>query len=255
MAGLSLDYRKTPAEQRVTVWLGPKGSIANYNAPTATEINAMLMASPSISWNDFDFGLQESETMNDPSLADVSTYEDFGAASYGGSMSFYYPKEYSDDSNTHSMVYDLTDLPWTELDVVIRIDGDVKTSVPAADGDFVSTYAVMTDSETNSLQGADALRRTVGMLQQDAFAHRVPVGSPVVTVTGTSTLTAGQSAPFKGTVGGRNYTGALNWRSTEPAVATVSQAGVVTGVASGIATIMAVNEGTGEDGTLEVTVS
>lgn len=255
MAGVTLDFKKTPSEQRVTVWIGPKGSVADFDAPTAAEINAMHMASASISWNDFDFGLQASETVNDPSLADIINYTDFGAANYGGSVSFYYPKDYDDASNAHSVVYDMTDKPWTDLEIVIRIDGDVKTSAPAADGDLVSVYSTTTDSETNSLQGEDALRRTVGLLQAGAFAHRVVVGTHTITLEpGTLEVKAGESKPVVATVQGRVYTNALEWKSNNPEFATVSNTGVVTGVAAGEATIVATDP-SGTTANLTVTVS
>lgn len=256
MAGVTLDFKKTPAEQRVTVWIGPKGSIANFGAPTAAEINAMHMSSPSISWNDFDFGLQASETLNDPSLADISNYTDFGAANYGGSISFYYPKNYNDASNPHSVVYDMTEEPGTELEVVLRIDGDVKTSGPAVDGDLVSVYSVMTDSETNSLSGEDAIRRTVGLLQQGEFAYRVPVGAHTLTVEPTApTVAVGASVPLVVKVQDRVFTHACSFLSADPATATVSEAGVVTGVSAGTATITVEDEDAGTSETVSVTVS
>lgn len=251
--------RKLPSDQHVTVWLGPKGSVADPDKPTAVEINAMTMASPSISWNDFDFGLQASETTNDPSLADVSNYTDFGQANFGGSMSFYYPKEYDDNSNLHSVVYDLTDIPWTELDVVIRIDGAIKTSVPAADGDFVSVFSVMTDGEANSLQGADALRRTVSMLQQAAFAHRTVVGAHTLSVTpAAGTVKVGEAIALKvevGTTVKRVYTNAVSYRSSDPTKALVSPNGVVKGVAAGEVTITVEDKGAGTTTTATITVT
>lgn len=255
MAGINLDFKKTPSEQRVTVWIAPAGAIANFDAPTAAEINAMHMASASISWNDYDFGLQASSTLQDPSLADITNYTDFGAANYGGSMSFYYPKDYDDASNLHSVVYDMTDKPWTELEVVVRIDGDVKTSVPAQDGDMVSVYSVLTDSESNSLQGEDALRRTVGMLQQGAFAHRVPVGSHEITVTPEApTVTAGKAVALEAKVQGRVFTNGLEYRSENPEIAVVSPAGVVKGVSTGSTTITVADPGAGTSTTVTVTV-
>ena len=252
MAGAKLDYRKTPAEQRVTVWLGPEGSIADFDAPTAAEINAMKMVSPSISWNDFDFGLQASETTNDPSLADLANYEDFGASNYGGSMSFYYPKEYTDTSNPHALVYEMTKTPWTKLEAVIRIDGDVKTSVAAADGDLVSVYSVMTDAEANAITGADAYRRTVGLLQQDQFAYRVPVGPQTVTVTAPKAPAVGEPVKLVVKIGGRVMNGACSFRSSDNSVATVSTTGVVTKLKAGTATIT-VKSPAGTTGTYQIT--
>ena len=233
----TLDFEKAPADKRVTVWIGAKGSIADFDKPTAAEINAMHMASDSISWNDFDFGMQASETNNDPSLADSSSYETRGQANFGGNISYYYPKKYNDPSNPHSVVYDMTKTPGTHLEIVVRVDGDVKTSAPAADGDFVSVYDIITDSETNSLQGADALRRTVNHLQQSAFAHRVVVGGGalVVTLLGDVT-TEGGVGRLRVTQAGRDITGACEFGSSSTAVA-VSSGGGLKRIAAGAADI------------------
>lgn len=136
------DYDRLRSDEHVTVWGGPTGSgavgITDTATPTADEINntggtsLMLNQSPSISWNDTDFGIQESETLNDPSFADAATYTEFGAKNYGGSLSYFMPNKYDDNSNNHSLVYDQTDTPRTRMDIVQRIDGETKTSVPAA---------------------------------------------------------------------------------------------------------------------------
>lgn len=256
MAIPTLDFEKLPSNRNVTVWLGPTGSIANLGAPTAAELNAMVNASVSISWNDYDFGLQASETASDPSLADDSSYEDFAQSNFGGGISFYYPRDYDDNSNNHSLVYDLTDIPWTALDVAVRVDGAVATTVPAANGDFVSTFAVMTDGEQNTMTVTEAIRRTVAMLQQGDFAHYTVVGPHAITATpATVSGAVGAAARIVGRIGGRDVTNSLEWRTDDAAVVDVSPGGVYRLIGVGTAQIEARDPHTGTTATVAVTVA
>ena len=254
--GIQLDYTKLPAAQHITVAIGPANAIANPGMPTAAELNAMQPASQSISWNDYDFGMQASEQTSDPSLADVANFQEFGAVSYGGSMSFYYPKDYDDPSNPHSLLYDLTDKPWTKVYIAVRIDGDTPTSEPFADGDIVSVYLAQTDGEVNSLQGADALRRTVNFLQQSVFAFETIVGPhPLVATPTTVSGTAGTAGRITVTAGGREYTSALRFRAANPAIVDVQPGGFYKLVGTGSTTITVTDEDANTTTSVSVTVA
>jgi len=257
MALAPLDFRKLPADQHITVWIGPENSIADFNAPTAAEINAMEMIAPALSWQDWDFGIQPSETTNEPSFADPANFQDFGAANYGGGMSLFYPGKYNDPTNKLSTSYGLTRKPGTMLAIAIRIDGEKRTSLAAADGDYIHTFLSLTGSETNSIQGADALRRTVGLLQQSVFAIYTIVGSgsATPTVAATLALAAGESKRAVVTVLGREFTNACEFTSSDPAIALPGRGGVITGVAAGTATITVTNTYTKKSTTFEVTVA
>lgn len=254
---ITLDFFKLPAEQNITVLIGPANSFANFSAPTAAEANAMQNISHALSWQDFDFGIQSSETVNDPSFADVSNFTDFGAAQYGGGMSMYYPKDYDDPSNELSLAYDLTDIPHTMLAIAIRVDGEKKNSTPIADGDYLHTFLTMTDSEINTIAGADALRRTVGLLQQSAFSIYTVVGmaSTPPVVTSTLALSVDEAERLEVTVVGREFTNACDFRVDDPEVARVSGAGVVKGIGAGTAEVTVTNPYNNTTSTVTVTVS
>lgn len=252
-----LDFEKLPANKHITVAIGPANSVADVDNPTASELNAMQPSSVSISWSDYDFGIQASEQTNDPSLADSSNYQTRGAANYGGSMSFYYPKDYDDNSNNHSLVYDLTDKPGTYLMVAIRIDGDTPTSADFADGDFVHVYYVQTDSETNSLTGSDDYRRTVGLLQQSVFSHYTMVGASTGTLTPSSatvTGVAGDVGRITVELYGRDVTNSLRVQTSDGDVVSVSTGGVYRLVGSGTAVITFTHP-SGNSETVDVTVT
>lgn len=263
----SPDYTRLKSDKHVGIWGGPTGTgavgITDTAAPEAAEINnvggasLMLNWAPSVSWNDYDFGVQESETLNDPSFADASTYTEFGAKNYGGGISFYKPAKFDDASNNHSLVYDQTKTPHTRMDVVVRIDGE-KDNVadPAADGDFVHTFRTITDSDANVWGQPDAHRRTVGFLSQGDAEFYTIVGAHTITVTA-PTFTAGSKGRLQAVVQDRDYSGALSFTSDDPDVIEITRGGHyrVTGTSADTATITVTDEAAGTSTTVAVTVA
>lgn len=254
---VTLDYTKLTSNGHVTVLWAAPGSFANWKSPTATELNAALNLSSAISWNDFGFGVQASNTQNDPSLADMGNRTDRGAAQYGGAISFYYPGAFDDDTNAYSLAFDAVAVPRTSGYIVVRIDGNKPTTQAFAAGDLVHVMEVMTDGQANVITGEEAFRYTVTMLQQGALEVYTVVRSTSVTVVTPSTLTVavGASSRLSATANGREYTNGVKWTTSDATKATVSAAGVVTGVASGSATITATFVQTGATDTTAVTVS
>lgn len=254
---VTLDYTKLTSNGHVTVLWAAPGSFANWKSPTATELNAALNLSSAISWNDFGFGVQASNTQNDPSLADMGNRTDRGAAQYGGAISFYYPGAFDDDTNAYSLAFDAVAVPRTSGYIVVRIDGNKPTTQAFAAGDLVHVMEVMTDGQANVITGEEAFRYTVTMLQQGALEVYTVVRATSVTVVTPATLTVAPNASSRltATVNGRAYTNGVVWTTSDATKATVSNAGVVTGVATGSATITATFAQTGATDTTAVTVS
>lgn len=259
------DYLRLRSNKNVTVWAGPSGTgavgITNAATPETAEINntggasLMLNQSVSISWNDSDFGIQESETLNDPSYADAATFTEFGAKNYSGSYSYYLPNRFDDNSNNHKLVWDQTKTPRTRMDIVQRIDGETNTTVPAADGDFVSVFRVQTDSDANVWAQPDAHRRTVGFLSRGSAEFWTIVGAHTITATAPTGLTAGSTGRIQAVVGGRDYSSALSFTSSDPAVLLTARGGQFRAVAAGTATVTIRDEAAGTSTTVEVTVA
>ena len=78
---------KLASTGNVRIWFGGLNSMVNPKAPSAAEINAMLDISDSVSWNDFDFGIQASNTVSDPAITAKSAQNSRGASEYGGPLS------------------------------------------------------------------------------------------------------------------------------------------------------------------------
>jgi hypothetical protein len=246
---------KVPASGNIRVWWALPNAFANFEAPTAAELNACLDVSDSISWNDFDFGLSASNTIDDPAITAIGKVSDRGAAQFGGGVSFYYPGAFGDASSDYSVTYDAMDQPRTPGFLVIRVDGDKSAAPTASNGNLVSVYKVMTDGYAEVITGEEAFRYTITFLQQGDLAVRTVVGGTIPVTAATLTVATGAKAALTATVGGRNYTNGVKWTTSAPAKATVSSAGIVTGVAAGAATITATYEATGSTDTTAVTVS
>jgi len=254
---VTLDYTKLTSNGHVTVLWAAAGSFANWKSPTATELNAALNLSSSISWNDYGFGVQASNTQNDPSLADTGNRTDRGASQYGGAISFYYPGAFDDNTNAYSLTFDAVAVPRTPGYIVARIDGNKPTTQAFAAGDFVSVMEVLTDGQANVITGEEAFRYTVNMLQQGSLEVYTVVRTTTVTVVTPATLAIAAAAKSRltATVNSRAYTNGVVWSTSDATKATVSNAGVVTGVAAGSATITATFAQTGATDTTAVTVS
>lgn len=259
---------KVPASGNIRVWFGLENSISNYLAPTVAEINAMTDISDAVSWNDFGFGLQASNTLDDPAITALGKVSDRGAAQFGGTISMYYPKSFTDSSNKYKVVYDLLDAPRTKGYLVMRMDGTMG-SASAVAGDIVHVFKVMTDGYAESITGEEAFRYTITFLSQGSIAVRAVVramsgGSPVAIVTAvwqqgvvasTKALTVGTKTKFDAKVDGRWMSNNVTWTVSDSTKASVTNTGVVTALTSGSATLTATYAGGGTAGTCALTIT
>lgn len=266
------DYERLKTNNRgsnISVWIGPSGGttlgVTDVDVPLAAEINntggtsGVQPASQSISFNDWDFGTQASDVNNEPSLADASSYEEFGQTNYGGGISMYYPNAYDDNSNLHSVIYDLTDIPGTMNDIAIRIDGEKSISTPVANGDFVSVYRAEVGGEDNPFTPGESKRRTVSYIDKGEFSHYTIVGPHTITAipAPVDPWDAGRKARLRASVQGRDYTNALSFTSSDADVVDIYPGGFyeVTGTAGDTAVITIEDELAGTSATVNVTVT
>ncbi len=259
---------RLPSSGNIQVRWHASNAFANPARPTPTEVNAGRIITDDISWNDYDFGVSASNTTNDPSLAAKSNVADRGAMQYGGGISLYLPGDASDTSNHHKVTYDLLAAPRTLGWLTVQIDGELsETNTPpytggltqtAADGDLIDVYKVMTAGYAHAITGEEAFRETITFLPQgEAYINAVVSASAPTVVLTPATATPAPDAVIavKATVNGRPFTRGVRWTTSDAAVATVSQNGIVTivGDASDTATITATYLGASDDATLTVT--
>lgn len=247
-----VDERLSSAGNLRFRWHPLAPGFANYRWPTVAEMNAGFDLTDAMPWEDYAFGVQASETSDQPPVSAKSSVAQRTQANYGGSVSFWYPGYYDDDSNVLSQAYDLLDEPRTAGFISTSVDGEIgESGQPAGDhsyanGDLVSVYRVMTDAWDDMTEGDDPYRYTINFLKNGNLAHYtvVSTAAPVLSTTATLALGVGDAELVEGTVNGRRYTRGIVWTSSDPDVATVSANGVVVGVSAGTATITGTLPGT-----------
>lgn len=254
---------KYPSSGNIRIWWIAANGLANWKAPTAPEIAAGLDISDAVSWNDFDFGTQASNTVSDPAITAKGNVQTRGAAQYGGGLSLYYPRTFNDNTNKFSLVYDALRLPGTVGYLVVRIDGSElattsgTTAQPgtlAAAGDLVNVYRVETSGYAEAITGEEAFRYTVSFLPKGqvmaAAIVRANSTPAVPAVTGASALTTtAKFAALEATIVSRKYTRGVIWATSTPNFASISANGIVTAIAAGTASFTATDPATGTPST------
>jgi hypothetical protein len=246
----------------------PEGGLANEKAPTEAECSAGLDISDAISWNDKDFGVQASNTVEDPAITAKGKVLNRGAAQFGGGLSFYYPKDRTDNTSIYKLTEDALGSPGVRGYIIFRVDGlELATeagdsSHPGTDfeaGDFVTVYKVKTAGYAQAITGEEAFRYTVsflpkGFVKVNAIvrASATPV-APVIS--GASTAAVGDVIVLSATLVGRPYTRGLDWRTSTPAVGAVRK-GIVRALGTGTISVTAIDPATGTASTAKtITVS
>lgn len=252
---------RLPSSGNIQVRWHALNAFADPSKPTPTEVNAGLVLSDAISWQDYDFALKASNTNNDPALSAKSNVADRGAIQYGGGISFYLPRDYTDTSNTYKLVHDALRVPRTSGWITVQLDGELSANTTptytggliqtAAAGDLIDVFKVETGGYANAITGEEAFRETVTFLQQgEAYIDAVVATTYTIVVTpATTTAVHGTRAikTLKTTVNGRDFTYGVRYTSSDNTKATVSQNGIVTIPATataGTVTITATYNGT-----------
>lgn len=245
---ITLDFDKLPTGGNVSWFWVPSGGITNVEDIQITQVNptAGYNLSAAISVSDTDFGNQASNTNSDPSFADTGNVQDRGASQYGGGTTFYYPKNYDDNTNIYSLAYDLTDEDRVSGFWVIRIDGETSNSTNLAAAQYVSAYEVLSDAESDTLGGEEAQKRSVNWLNQGNLAVYTVTRSSAaaLVVPATATPVPGAKGRFEATLNGRFYGGA-SWSSSDNDVIQVWPGGfyTVTGSDTDTATVTVSHNG------------
>lgn len=261
----------------LTVWFALPNYAANPAKPTVAELNAAVNVTPSVAWENWSFGAQASNQTSDPSFADVGNTQTRGFAQFGGTISFFYPKTYAvDATNPNYVTFAALRTPRTLGYVIIRSDGRKTTSgagdpsKPAVANDLIYIYKVMSDGWADVNTGEVSFKYTITFQPQGDLWTNSVVATAVTLVTpvaiGTAAYTVGGRTPLATYYTGRQlaavtnqwsgYPGWFNWSSSAPQFASVDKNGVVTGVAAGLANIIATDPKTGVASTaLAVTIA
>lgn len=242
----------------VSVWWIPNGGIANVSAPTPAEINAGVPLSVAISWENFELGTSDSDDIDDRGLMDVGNNTTRGAAQFAATLAFFRPMDPTDTTSDYVKAWEAFRIPRASGYLAIRVLQNVTgTQSPAVAGDDISIYKFIADAVTDDTEGDDSVKFEVNFMPQGDLAvyTKVASASPVALLPLTLALaTAGPTKVGKivARVGGDNISAGAVWRSSAPAIASVSPHGVVTARATGTANITATYPGTTGPGTPSV---
>lgn len=247
-----------PVSGSIRIWWMPTNGAANWKAPTEAEMSTAIDISDAVSWNDKDFGVQASNTVDDPAITAIGNTQNRGAAQYGGSLSFYYPGEFNDPTNLYSDVFDAMRLPGTQGYLYVRVDGlqlgvDTGTAAQpgrlAKAGDLINAFRVESGGYTENITGEEAFRYTVSFLpkgQVYTFAVVREAATPVLKPITTIVKQEADYAVLSATLGGRKYTRGVKWSTATPTIVSVSANGIASRVNIGEGSIIATDPATGE---------
>lgn len=241
------------------------GAFANLRWPTEAELNTGQELEQVTLWDSFSVGTQASDTSDAVPIAAKANVVRRGGANYGGNASFWYPGFRDDLTNAAALVYLALKELHTPGFISLSVDGEIgDPGQPPADmsfeaGDLVTIMKVVTDEWTDAITGEEAFYYTRNFLKAGGFAPYTVVSetAPVVTATLDTAPATGTLGFVSATVNGREYTRGVRWTTSDAAVATVSNTGVVRAVGTGTATITATaaNAPASSNASVEVTVA
>lgn len=232
------------SNKRVQLWLGPASGFANLENgwATAAEVNACLKTAPAVRWDGLDFGMSESDQVDDRSLDDDASATIAGFMQFGGAVPFFMPKV-TDLTSILRQVYNLVKVQGTELALVQRIGFEDRRTVAAA-GDNVNLYKVMVDGFNPDTEGDGGYAYLQNMIPRgDVAPWSILAGAAPAAVAIVGGLTLSLAVGALGLRGatyiGNNVANRVTWASSNPAVATVDNRGIIEAKSSGTANITA----------------
>lgn len=252
---------KVQSNGNVTVWAIPEASVADYRSPTATEINTGgLDITEAMSWEGTTFPTaNESNDVDDRSLRDKGNATSRGFAQFEFSPTFFRPRDVLDVTSDYGKAFQMFKTPRVPVIIVTRVLQVTEgIHVDASAGQWISVFRFLTDAVTDDVEGEDSVKYSVSHLPQGEVEvyTQVKNATPVVVTVNDTSLSVGQHSTSLATLGGKYATQTVTWQSSNTAVATVSQNGVVTGIAAGTANITATHPAaTGATTPVAVTVT
>ncbi len=251
---------KTTSNSNVDLWVIPEADVADYRSITATEINTFgVRVTPALAWEGTTWPANtESNDIDDRSVEDKGNATSRGFAQFEGTAAFFRPLA-SDTTSEAAVVWDLLKTPRIPVYLVTRIVQRTEgVATPAAAGQWISVYRMISDTVNDDTEGEDSYKYIVTFLPQGELSvyTQVKNAGPVIVTIADAALAVGDVSVARATLGGKRATQVVTWTTSNPAVATVSPNGVVTAIATGTANISATHPAaTGATTAVPVTVA
>lgn len=233
------------SNRRIQIWMGLASAVSDFTKINDVQLNAMLATAPAVRWDGLDFGMQASDQEDDRSLDDDATETLRSFMQFGGGIPFFFPKV-TDQSSILRQAFNLVRTRGTELAIAMRI-GYTDRRTPAAAGDFVNLFRVMTDGYQPDTEGTGGYAYVQSMIPRGDVAPWIVVDSATPTaveIEGGATLSgaAGTLALRRATYEGNDVTRLAEWTSSNETVAKVTD-GIIEIVGAGTANIIAKTAG------------
>ena len=232
--------------KNIDLWWIDEGDYADADGLTAAEINGGVRLTPAVAWDGTSFpAASDSDSDTDLGLWDDANATSRGAMQFEASINYFFPKDLTDGVSDYGLVYQHFRKLGLRGILVTRISQLTATGVatPAAAGQWISVYKAITDGYQLDVEGDDSYKYNVNYLPQGLVKVNTQVkNAGPVTLTRLSTagsVAAGAKIVLRATLGGHYATQVVAWHSSDLAVASVSQNGVVTAVSTGSANITA----------------
>lgn len=253
--------KKVFSNQNITVWAVPRLAVTDIEAITANIVNTSgINISEAISWSDTTLPhATESDDIDDRSITDRGNATSRGANNYEASLSMFHPRDIHDTTSIYKRTRDLFKQTRVNYILVVRaLQTGMNPYAPAKEGEWYSAFDLMNTTYRNNTEGDDSVKYTIGFMPQGSvrvnglFAGGTP-GAAVAPAT--LALTVGNAAPVKGTAYGHRVTSVVEWKSSNPKVASVTSSGVVIANSVGTAQITFSDPSTGTSTACAVTVA
>lgn len=246
------------ANKRITLWVGLASALGSFQYATETELAAMLKVAPAVRWDGYDFGMQASDQIDDRSLDDSATATIRSFMQFGGGIPFFFPK-ITDQSSILRQAFNLFKTRGTQLAIVQRV-GFVDRRMAGLAGDNITIMKALTDGYVPDTEGTGGYAYVQNLLPQgDVAPWTIVRGTTATAVTingaGTQSVAVGGLALRTASYLGNDITNRAKWTSSNPAVATVDNRGIIEGISAGTANITAGFPGGTDSTALAVTVA
>ncbi|UXO93834.1 capsid protein [Pseudanabaena phage Pan2] len=225
--------------------------------PSATELNNDgLDLSAAISWQDYALGSTGSDDIDDRALTDLGNAVSRGSANYDAVLDFFRDANNASSTSVYVDAFEAFRTADVVGYLVTRVNDKPATDAFAA-GDTVSVFKVIVSYTADMTSGDQSTKFQVNFLSQGLlYTHTaVASASAVAGIPATDTMAVGDRLVLNPTLDGKSIRSRATYTSSAPAVATVSNHGVVVAVSTGSATITANYGAASAADTLALTIS
>lgn len=246
---------KIQANGNIRVTWALEAAVTVPEFPTATQLNAGLNLSSAISWEDYALGSTGSDDIDDRALTDLGNEVSRGSANYEAVLDFFREANRADSTSSYLNAFQAFRTSDVVGYLVTRVG--IPSSTAFAAGDIVSVFRVIISHTTDVATGDTSTKFQVTFLSQGLLHTHTVVqsASAILGVPTTNTRAVNSRLVLAPTLDGRSIRSVATYTSSAPAIATVSNQGVVVARAAGSATITVSYAGGGAAAVLALTVT